>query len=153
MTRPLHLHPGLILLVAAGGALGTAGRYLLSDHLPGWHGFPVATLVENLLGAFLLGLLLEALVRLGPETPRRRAIRLGLGTGVLGGFTTFSTLAVETERLLADGAVATALGYASASVVGGFLACLAGVVLAVRVQGSRTGSAHGPTREHAGDAS
>ncbi len=133
MSRPHHLHYGLVLLVALGGTLGTGGRHLLSSTVAaGDGGWPVATLVENLLGAFLLGLLLEALVRRGSETSRARLLRLGLGTGVLGGFTTFSALAVELERLLADGAWAVAAGYAVASLVGGVLACLLGVVLAAR---------------------
>lgn len=133
MSRPHHLHGGLVLLVALGGMLGTGGRHLLSTRLAaGEGGWPVATFVENLLGAFLLGLLLEALVRRGRETSRGRLVRLGLGTGVLGGFTTFSALAIELERLLADGAWAVAAGYAATSLVAGVLACLLGVVLAAR---------------------
>lgn len=132
MSRPHHLHGSLVLLVALGGMLGTGARHLLSTRFAGDGGWPVATLTENLLGAFLLGLLLEALVRRGRETSRGRLVRLGLGTGVLGGFTTFSALAIELERLLADGAWAVAAGYAVTSLVAGVLACLLGVVLAAR---------------------
>ena len=130
MARPAWLDPVLVLLVAAGGALGTAARYLLTTHLHPQAGWPLATLVENVVGAFLLGLLLEALVRRGDETPGARRLRLGAGTGFLGGFTTFSSLAIEAERLLAGGSVGTALGYVLVSLVLGFLACLGGVVLA-----------------------
>jgi CrcB protein len=98
----------------------------------------VATLLENVVGAFLLGALLEALVRRGDETPGVRRVRLGVGTGFLGGFTTFSSLAIEAERLLADGAVGTAVGYVSVSLVLGFLACLAGVGLAAARHRRRT---------------
>ncbi|WP_291377767.1 CrcB family protein [Demequina sp.] len=132
MSRTPHLHPGLIVLVALGGAVGTLARWALTENLPSRGGWPVATLVENLVGAFLLGLLLEALVRSGDETPGRRMLRLGLGTGVLGGFTTFSAFALEVERLLATGAGGVAIGYFAASLVGGFVTCLAGVILASR---------------------
>ncbi|MEP7764832.1 CrcB family protein [Sanguibacter sp. 25GB23B1] len=130
MARPVHLDPVLVLIVAAGGTLGTAARYLLTTAVHPQAGWPVATLVENVVGAFVLGALLETLVRRGDETPGVRRVRLGAGTGFLGGFTTFSSLAIETERLLVDGAVGTAVGYVSVSLVLGFLACLAGVVLA-----------------------
>ena len=53
-------------------------------------------------------------------------MRLGVGTGVLGGFTTFSSLALEMERLLAGGQVGTGLVYGAASVVLGLVACLLG---------------------------
>ena len=60
-----------------------------------------------------------------------------MGTGVLGGFTTFSSLAVEMERLLAAGDVTTGLVYGAASVVLGLVACLLGVALAARHRGGR----------------
>ncbi|ALU39169.1 CrcB [Kocuria flava] len=132
MPRPPHRRPLLILAVGAGGAAGTGARHGLALLLPPAAGWPVATLAANLLGAFLLGLLLEALARRGAETPRRELLRLGLGTGALGGFTTFSALALETERLLAGGAPGQAVGYLVLSVTGGFAACLAGVLLAGR---------------------
>ena len=84
----------------------------------------------RVLGSFLLGALLEGLLRRGAESPRGRVLRLGLGTGVLGGFTTFSSLAIELERLLAAGQVTTALVYAVLSLVLGVLACVGGIALA-----------------------
>jgi CrcB protein len=138
VSRPAHLNPALILLVAAGGAVGTLARYALTTAIPAPGGWPVPTLGENLIGSFLLGLLLETLIRAGDETPRRRLIRLGAGTGVLGGFTTFSTFALEVEHLLASGAPGTALGYFAASLVGGFLTCLAGITLAAGHHRRRT---------------
>ena len=103
-----HRDPRLVLLVAAGGMVGTAARYLVSAALPTAPGtFPTATLLVNAVGAFCLGLLAEALVRRagtgGAEVRGDLLVRLALGTGALGGFTTFSSLAVELDRLLAVG--------------------------------------------------
>jgi CrcB protein len=130
--RPHHLDPVLLLVVAVGGGVGTCARYALTQALRPEHGLPVGTLTANLVGAFLLGVLLELLVRAGRETRGRRVLRLGLGTGFMGGFTTFSSLALEVERLLQDGRVGLALTYGLGSVVVGFAACLAGVVLSAR---------------------
>lgn len=137
--RPAHLRPGLIALVGVGGAVGTAARFGLSQVLAPAGGWPTATFVENLLGAFLLGVLLEVLVRRGPETRRAQRLRLTLGTGLLGGFTTFSSLGIEIERLVADGRVALGLGYGVASVTLGFTLCLVGVAAAARHHRWRTG--------------
>lgn len=88
------------------------------------------TLVVNVVGAFALGLLLEALAGRGPESGAARLLRLGLGTGFLGGFTTFSALAVEVERGFADGAPGLAAVYGLGSLALGLAACAAGVLVA-----------------------
>lgn len=132
MARPPHRRPELVLAVAVGGALGTGARHGLALLLPAVNGWPLATLAGNVVGSFLLGLLLESLLRRGEETPRRLLLRLGLGTGVLGGFTTFSSLALEADALLSGGAPGQALAYLALSLAGGFAACLAGVLLAAR---------------------
>lgn len=137
MSRPAHLRPGLVGLVALGGALGTAARYLLATALPAGSGWPTTTLAANLGGAFLLGLLLEALVRRGPETPRARVLRLALGTGVLGGFTTFSGLAIEIERFAARGDLGLGAVYGLVSVALGLACAFAGVAVAARRAGGR----------------
>lgn len=128
--RPVHLHPGFLLVVVAGGILGALARYGLSSVLPAPGGWPVPTLAINLSGAFLLGLLLEALVRRGPDTGRLRLIRLFVGTGFMGAFTTYSTLAVETNTLFGGGRVADALLYVGVSVAAGAAATIAGIWLA-----------------------
>ena len=133
MTRPTHLDPRLVALVAAGGAVGTTARWALSEAVGSTAGgWPTATFIANLVGSFLLGVLLESLLRRGPESARGRLVRLGVGTGVLGGFTTFSSLVLELERLLAAGQVAIGIAYGVTSLVLGLVACLLGVALAAR---------------------
>lgn len=110
--------PPPVLLVAVGGAAGALARYGLSEALPS---LP-ATLLANLLGCLLLGLLVG---RVG----QHRVLRPLLGTGVLGGFTTMSTLALQTDRLLPGRPVA-ALGYLAATTAGGLLLAAAGLRLA-----------------------
>lgn len=138
MSRPHHTNPRLLAVVAAGGMLGTAGRYALGHLLPASGGLPVATLSVNLGAAFALGLLLEALVRAGAENRSRRALRLGLGTGVLGALSTYSSLALEVQDMLARGHSAAALVYALGSVVAGLALCFLGVLLAARLHGAST---------------
>ena len=138
MTRPPYLDVRLVLLVAAGGAAGTLARWALTQAVGSTAGgWPTATFVANLLGSFLLGALLEGLLRRGPESRRGRLVRLGVGTGVLGGFTTFSSLALEMERLLAAGQVDIGLAYGAASVFLGLVACLLGVAVAARHHAAR----------------
>ena len=127
-----HLSLPNIGLVAVGGAVGTALRYWLTLVLPPAHGIPVAILTANVLGAFVLGLLLEALSELGPDHGVSRRIRLGVGTGLLGGFTTYSTLATDTVTI---GLAATpiAIAYGVGTVVVGALASIVGIALARRL--------------------
>lgn len=132
MSRPAHRRWGLVALVGLGGAVGTTARFAVAHAVPAAGGWPVATFGVNLVGAFLLGVLLEALARRGPESRRAQRLRLTLGTGVLGGFTTFSSLAIEIERLVADGRAPLGAVYGVTSIVLGFACCLTGVVVAAR---------------------
>ncbi|MDN4644079.1 fluoride efflux transporter FluC [Arthrobacter sp. PsM3] len=150
--RPVHLHPGFVLVVITGGVFGALARYGLSIVLPSPGGWPLPTLIINLAGAFLLGVLLEALVRRGPDAGRLRAIRLLAGTGFMGAFTTYSTLALETNTLLGAGRPADALVYLGATLLGGAVATVAGIRVAVghhrgnarrREAAVRSGSAEG----------
>ncbi|ROP60500.1 CrcB family protein [Curtobacterium sp. PhB115] len=128
--RPPHLRWRLLGLVAVGGAIGTAARALLAEAFPAHDGISWVILVINVVGAFCLGLLLDALARRGPDVGRRRTIRLLVGTGVLGGFTTYSTLADDTAQLLDTGRWGAGSGYALLTVVLGLLAVAAGVWVA-----------------------
>ncbi|WP_232832714.1 fluoride efflux transporter FluC [Curtobacterium sp. YC1] len=128
--RPLHLRWRLVLLVALGGAVGTAARALLAAAFPPRDGISWVVLGINVVGAFCLGLLLDALARRGPDAGRRRGIRLLVGTGVLGGFTTYSTLADDTARLLDAGRWGAGSGYALLSVALGLVAVVLGTWIA-----------------------
>jgi CrcB protein len=138
--RRATLHPGTIAAIALGGAAGTLGRVELSRLIPTTtNGFPWPTLTANIIGAFVLGLVIVMVVdRLAPT----RYIRPLIGTGFCGGLTTFSTLVVEIDLLVKAGRVALAIGYLAASLVAGMVAVYAGMALA-RTTGSRQGSTGG----------
>lgn len=118
--------PGPILEVAVGGALGTAARYTLGRLVPvAPRTFPTTTFTINVVGAFLLGVLVGYLARHRPDDVRLRAL---IGVGVLGGFTTFSTFAVETVQLLRERCEGIAIAYVVGSVVVGTLAARVGAL-------------------------
>ncbi|MDM7889536.1 CrcB family protein [Curtobacterium sp. RHCJP20] len=127
---PPHLRWRYLGLVALGGAIGTGLRAALAAALPSVDGISWTILAVNVVGAFCLGMLLETLAHAGPDTGRRRALRLFVGTGVLGGFTTYSTLADDTARLLDVGRWGAGSGYALLSVVLGLVAAAAGAWIA-----------------------
>ena len=105
-----------LLAVAAGGALGAAGRWLAMGAFGQWFGagFPWGTLAVNTVGSFAMGALVEAAMHGWSPGPELRA---ALAAGVLGGFTTFSTFALDAVSLAERGAVLAAGGYVVASVV------------------------------------
>lgn len=113
-----------ILLVALGGALGSALRYLtallLARHYTG--SIPLATLVVNLVGCFLIGLLIGLCSDM-------THLRLLFITGFCGGFTTFSTFTAESYSMFREGAYGLALLYISGSVLIGLLALWLGICL------------------------
>lgn len=118
----------ILLVIAAGGALGSLARWALTASWPtGAHTLPWATGVENVSGAFLLGLLMVFVLDVWPA---RRYLRPFLGVGVLGGYTTFSTYMLDTHALLARGDAAQALLYLFGTLVLGLGAVWAGVLLA-----------------------
>ena len=129
-SRPPHRDPRCLVLVFAGGAVGSLLRAGLAAAVPPSPGaWPWATFVANVSGAFLLGLLLEVLALVGPDVGGARDLRLFAATGLLGGYTTYSTLAVEITRSTPS----LALTYGLASVTVGVVATLAGVGLARRL--------------------
>lgn len=134
MALPRWFSPGVLLLVIAGGALGVAARAALT--LPFLNAHPLAvpaiTLVINVAGSFALGILVGFL---GERMPRARAF---LGTGVLGGFTTYSAFAVQ--GVTTSSAVPiVGLALIAVSVVGGVVAAAGGLTLAERLAERGTG--------------
>jgi CrcB protein len=115
-------------LVATGGALGALVRFIVSQ----WVGafvetrFPLGTFVINVSGSFLLGVI-GTLVA-DRVVPNADAVRLALGIGFLGAFTTFSTFEFETHALFEDGSWLTALTNMFLSLFLGLLAVRAGIV-------------------------
>ena len=117
-----------LLLVMIGGALGSGARFLTGRTMLAWLGpdFPYGTLTVNLLGGLLMGLLVGTLARSGGSED----VRVFVGVGVLGGFTTFSAFSLDLVTMIERGAATVALGYALASVIGAALALFAGLTLA-----------------------
>ena len=135
--RPDYQQPALLALVFLGGALGAGLRGLLAQALPPVHGVDFTILAVNTAGAFILGLLLEALLRRGPESRGMKKLRLFAGTGFMGGFTTYSTLAVGTLELLLASRPLAGAGYALATLLLGALATWAGIFCGHRAAGRK----------------
>lgn len=130
-ARPLHFRIDALLLVFVGGFAGTIARYGVALHEPTATGrWPAGTLAVNVVGAFILGGLLEALSRSGPDAGVRQRARLLLGTGFCGALTTYSTLAVEADLLVRDHRAGLAGLYLAVSVLAGLLAAIAGIAAA-----------------------
>ena len=120
---------GNVAMIAVCGGLGCLSRYFISGWVYGWLGksFPYGTLAVNILGAFIIGFLMEfglhsSLIPAG--------LRIGLTVGFMGGLTTFSTFSYETLRLLQDGEILFAGLNAAGSVVSCVLFAWVGIVLA-----------------------
>lgn len=117
------------LLVMLGGAIGSGarywtGRWMLALLGPG---FPYGTLTVNLIGGLAMGLLVGVLSRVAGGS---EGVRLFVAVGVLGGFTTFSSFALDVVTLTERGAVLAALGYTLVSVTGAIAALYAGLAAA-----------------------
>lgn len=118
--------------VFAGGALGTAARAGLATLLvPNPAHWPWATFAVNIVGAFLLGYFTTRLLERLPLSAYRRPL---LGTGLCGGLTTFSTMQVETLKMIEHRHHALAIGYTLISIAAGLLAVYAATVLVRRVR-------------------
>jgi CrcB protein len=118
--------------IAFGGALGSLARVAVSQALPSSPAsWPWATFGVNVCGALLLGYFVTRLQERLPISTLRRPL---LGTGLCGALTTFSTVQLELLRMLEHDRYELALGYALASVVGGFLAVFLSSALVRRVR-------------------
>ncbi len=117
--------------VFVGGALGTLARAGLEELAASDPGrWPWPTFVVNIVGAFLLGVFVTRLLERLPVSSYRRPF---LGTGLCGGLTTFSTMQVETIKMLEHGHYGLAVGYTATSVVVGLLAVYLGTALVRRI--------------------
>lgn len=115
----------ILVVIAAGGALGSLARWGTAEVLP--HSpsqFPFSTFTVNVLGSFLLGVLMVFVLEVWPPT---RYIRPFWGVGVMGGFTTFSTFMFDNHALATSGEVLLTAAYTVASVALVLLAVAAGV--------------------------
>lgn len=124
--RPAHLSIANIALVAAGGAVGSGLRYGSMLVMPPAHGIPIAIFTVNVVGAFILAVLLEVLSELGADHGLSRRLRLGIGTGVLGGFTTYSTLAADNVHLALTQPMVAVI-YGVGTVIAGGIAAIVGI--------------------------
>lgn len=110
--------------VAVGGAIGSLARYgvglLARTWMPGW---PWGTLFVNVLGSFLIGVLFVVLA----SRPASDLARIGLLTGLLGGFTTFSAFSIESLELLRTAGTTQALLYVATTLLAGLAGCALGL--------------------------
>ncbi|MEU9705710.1 CrcB family protein [Streptomyces sp. NPDC047981] len=132
--------------VAAGGALGATARYGASLAWPTPAGaFPWTTLTVNAAGCAAIGVLMVLVTEVVTAPPP--LLRPFLGTGVLGGFTTFSTYALDTQRLLSSGDAARGVGYLGGTVVAALAALWAATVATRRaLRRTERGVEHGTER-------
>lgn len=125
----------VLAAVALGGMLGTLARYGATRLWPtDGAEFPWAVLGVNLLGCALLGVLMVLVTERRPVHPLWRPL---LGTGLLGGFTTFSSYAIDLQRQLADGRAAQAFAYGAATACGAVLAVAVATLATRRLVGAR----------------
>jgi fluoride exporter len=131
----------VLAVVAAGGGLGALARYaltLLWPHRPGT--FPWATFVTNVSGCLLIGVLMVLITEVWAA---HRLLRPFLGTGILGGYTTFSTYTVDVQQLVAAGAARTGLTYLAVTVTAALAAVYTGTAV------TRLATRHHPRRREA----
>ncbi len=135
-ARPHRAQPLILLVIMAGGALGTLARYELGLAWPTVPGrFPLTTFTINTSGALALGVVLTLVLA---RQPVNHYLRPFLGTGLLGGWTTYSTLVVDATALAKGDHLGLAAGYLFATLVAGMAAVAAGI-WAARIVVSRRG--------------
>ena len=117
----------VLAAVSAGGVVGAIARFAITTVWPNSpNGFPWATFAINVTGCLLIGVLVVTIAEIWP---RRRLLRSFLGTGVLGGYTTFSTYIVDAQQLLNQQAAPTALTYLFATLAFALVAVYTGTGL------------------------
>ncbi|MGW8669187.1 fluoride efflux transporter CrcB [Streptomyces niveus] len=131
-------HYGVLLVIALGGAIGAVARFGAAQAWPTPPAaFPWTTLLVNAAGCLVIGVFLVTVTEVFSAHPLLRPF---FGTGVLGGFTTFSTYCVDIERLFHAGRAGTALGYLSATLVAALAAVTVGAWSTRRILAKRSTS-------------
>jgi len=122
------MSPTLLISIAAGGAVGAVGRFLLTSSAGHWlgHGFPYGTMIVNIVGSLVLGGIIELLALVWSPGEEIRAFII---IGVLGSFTTFSTFSLDTVTLIDRGNILLAAGYVGGSIVISILAFAFGMAM------------------------
>ncbi len=109
------MRAGIVTAVALGGAIGSVARYFVSTiQSPTWTGFPYAIFIVNVSGGLIMGVLTELMALKFSVSAEVRAL---LTTGILGGYTTFSTFSLESALLIQRQAYVTAAGYVVGSAI------------------------------------
>jgi fluoride exporter len=126
--RTLTSRWDILLVIAAGGAVGSLARWGLGEAFSADSGsFPWATLIENVTGSFVLGVLMVFVIDVWPPS---RYVRPFVGVGVLGGFTTFSTYALDTRALVTADRALLAAVYLFGTLAASLAAVWLGIALA-----------------------
>ena len=141
--RSAYLQWASIGLVAIGGLFGAGSREGVSLAIPKLGEVPIAIAVVNIVGAFLLGYLYEAVTRIDSAKPTGKNLKLLLGTGFCGGFTTYSSLATDTAVLFRDGYIWQGVVYVVGTLIVGACATWAGIAVASSVNARMTPPAGG----------
>ncbi|MDX2938210.1 fluoride efflux transporter CrcB [Streptomyces ipomoeae] len=132
---PWHGQAPVVAVVALGGGIGAAARYGASLLWPAQSGgFPWTTFWVNVVGCFVIGVFMVVITDIWAA---HRLVRPFFGTGVLGGFTTFSTYAVDIRRLMDDGHPRTALAYLAVTLLAALTAVWLAAATARRVLAGR----------------
>ena len=118
----------ILAAVGVGGAIGSMARYLVAGFVqnPSWNGFPYGIFIVNVTGGFVMGLLVEGMALKFNVSPVTRAF---LTTGVMGGYTTFSTFSLEAAMLIQRHAYGQASVYIAGSALLSIFALFAGLWL------------------------
>ena len=117
-----------LLFIGIGGFIGSIARYLIGNplNISTASSLPIGTLLVNIIGSFIIGLIIGLDHRFLLPSPWK----LFLTTGVCGGFTTFSAFSIETVGLLQEQKIGVALLYSGSSLIAGLLACWIGLIIA-----------------------
>nr|WP_024127041.1 fluoride efflux transporter CrcB [Streptomyces sp. F8]AHE39762.1 Camphor resistance protein [Streptomyces sp. F8] len=131
-------HYGVLMVIALGGALGAVARFAASQVWPtAANSFPFTTLAVNAVGCLVIGVFLVAVTEIFSAHPLLRPF---FGTGVLGGFTTFSTYCVDIERLVTNERAGIALIYLAATALAAVAAVTLGAFSTRRILAKRSES-------------